>query len=123
MQNANIGTSRPAPLLPVGSASPRAPGPSFGAQGARDLREATGEFESLFIAQIMQAMRATVPESGLMGAGGGQRVFREMLDQELSRHVAHSGGLGIGEILYRQLTVGQSSPVDPSQEGMDHENR
>jgi peptidoglycan hydrolase FlgJ len=110
MQNAIIGTGRSTGLPAAGSAP-------------RDLREATGEFESLFITQIMQAMRATVPESGLMGDGGGQRVFREMLDQELSRHIAHAGGLGIGEILYRQLTEGQTSPTDESQEGADNENR
>lgn len=110
MQNAIIGTGHPvaAPLAP-----PR----------PRDLREATAEFESLFIAQIMQAMRATIPESGLMGSGSGQRMFREMLDQELSRHVALGGGLGIGEVLYRQLTAGQMSPTEQSEEGTDDENR
>jgi Rod binding domain-containing protein len=125
MENANMGTSRPLCLSLAGSLSPQGMGqaPSFGATGIRDLREATGEFESLYIAQIMQAMRATVPESGLMGSGSGQRVFQEMMDQELSRQVAHSGGLGIGEILYRQLTAGHTSPTDGAQEGSDDENR
>jgi Rod binding domain-containing protein len=67
------------------------------------LREAAQEFESLFIAQMMKSMRGTVPQSGLMGSDSGQGIFREMLDQELSRQVAFAGGFGIGDMLYQQL--------------------
>jgi peptidoglycan hydrolase FlgJ len=67
------------------------------------LRQATQEFESLFIAQMMKTMRGTVPQSGLMGSDSGQGIFREMLDQELSRQIAFAGGFGIGDILYQQL--------------------
>jgi peptidoglycan hydrolase FlgJ len=67
------------------------------------LREAAQEFESLFIAQMMKSMRGTVPQSGLMGSDSGQGIFREMLDQELSRQIAFAGGFGIGDMLYQQL--------------------
>jgi len=67
------------------------------------LREATQEFERIFIAQMMQSMRATVPESGLMGSDSGHGIFRDMLDQELSRQIAFAGGFGIGDMLYQQL--------------------
>jgi Rod binding domain-containing protein len=67
------------------------------------LRDATQEFESLFIAQMMKSMRGTVPQSGLMGSDSGQGIFREMLDQELSRQIAFAGGFGIGDMLYEQL--------------------
>ena len=32
-----------------------------------------------------------------------QGIFREMLDQELSRQIAFAGGFGIGDMLYQQL--------------------
>jgi Rod binding domain-containing protein len=67
------------------------------------LREATQEFESLFIAQLMKSMRGSVPQSKLMGSDSGPGMFREMLDQELSRQIAFAGGFGIGDILYQQL--------------------
>jgi Rod binding domain-containing protein len=67
------------------------------------LREASQEFESLFIAQMMKSMRATVPQSKLLGSDSGQGMFRELLDQELSRQIAFAGGFGIGDILYQQL--------------------
>lgn len=67
------------------------------------LREATQQFESIFIAQIMKTMRGTVPESELMGSDSGQGIFRDMLDQEYSRQIAFAGGFGIGDMLYQQL--------------------
>ncbi len=97
MENANIGTVA-STVQPLDSGTPRT------------LREATQEFESLFIAQMMKEMRSTVPESGLLGSGSEQGIFREMLDQELSRRIAGTGGFGIGEILYQQLASEPSSP-------------
>src|SRR4051794_5226307 len=76
--------------------------------GMTTLREATQQFESLFISQLMKSMRDTVPQSHLMGSGSGQQLFREMLDQELAGRVAESGGIGIGEMLYRQLSPNRS---------------
>jgi flagellar protein FlgJ len=93
--------------------------------GARpgNLREASQEFESLFIAQIMDAMRSTVPQSNLMGNSSGLRIFRQMLDQELSRQVAKSGGFGIGEMLYQQLNQEKDEQTPKVQEGKSNENR
>lgn len=85
------------------------------------LREATQEFESLLIAQLLKTMRGTVPESGLMGSGSGQQLFREMLDQEFARQIAFAGGFGLGEIVYRQMAGSQPSPPVPRSQG--HENR
>ena len=79
----------------------------------RTLRQATQEFESLFIAQMLGAMRQTVPQSHLFGTDSGERVFRQMLDEETARQVASSGGLGIGDLLYRQLAgVAASQPQE-----------
>ena len=110
MENANMGHVSMAGIPPAGSQP-------------RSLREATQEFESLFVAQLMQSMRGTVPESGLMGNGSGQQIFRQMLDQELSRQVAFSGGFGIGEMLYRQLGGDEASPAEHRQGSQDDENR
>src|ERR1051325_6767514 len=83
------------------------------------LREAAQDMESLFVTQMLQAMRQTVPESGLLGSGSGQKLFRDMLDQELAKEISHGSGLGIGEMLYRQLAPAEGeneslSPVDGS---------
>jgi len=85
-----------------------------GAEGSRPttLREAAQQFESLFVSQLMKSMRATVPKSQLFGSGSGESMFREMLDQEFAGRVAESGGIGIGEMLYRQLSSNQKQAPD-----------
>ena len=108
MEIANI-TNGALSIIPPGGDTPRT------------LREATQEFESLFVAQMMREMRSTIPESGLLGAGSGQQIFREMLDQELSRRAAYSGNFGIGELLYRQLGGDESN--ENSHRSQDDENR
>jgi peptidoglycan hydrolase FlgJ len=111
MENANMGIGA-LPAIPSGGDTPRT------------LREATEEFESLFVAQMMRSMRSTVPDSGLLGAGGGQQIFREMLDHELSRRAAYSGGFGIGEMLYRQLGGTEDGPAaDHTQESETNASR
>jgi len=54
------------------------------------------------MAQLFQAMRATVPDSG--DAGGGQAMFTSMLDDELAARAADRMHRGLGEALYRQLS-------------------
>lgn len=89
--------------------------PVHGAQNGfpQSLREATQEFESLLISQLFQSMRRTVPEGGLIGTGC-ERLFREFLDQEFARRVAFNGGLGLGEMLFRQLDGGSVADPVPS---------
>jgi Rod binding domain-containing protein len=89
----------------------------------KNLREASQEFESLFIAQMMEAMRSAVPQSKFMGESSGQRTFRQMLDQEVSRGVARSGGFGIGEMLYRELGGDGEAAVSEIREGKSDESR
>jgi peptidoglycan hydrolase FlgJ len=69
------------------------------------LRKAVAGFEAMFVNQMFQAMRRSVPESKLFGSGSGEKTFREMLDMEWSNQIAEAGGFGIGEMLYRQITA------------------
>jgi flagellar protein FlgJ len=89
-------------IAKIGSSSPVIGG--AGGNSPTTLREATQQFESLFVSQLLKSMRATVPESHLFGSESSQNVFREMLDQEFASRAADSGGIGIGEMLYRQLS-------------------
>ena len=104
MENTNIGHVSAAVIPPAGVLP-------------RTLREATQEFESLFIGQMMREMRSTVPESNLLGSGSGQQIFREMLDQEFSRRAAYSGDFGIGELLYRQLGGNETNEKSSEEPG------
>jgi Rod binding domain-containing protein len=44
-----------------------------------------GQLESVFFGMMIKAMRATVPEGGLLGKGLGGQNYVEMLDQQLAQ--------------------------------------
>ncbi|MBT7859918.1 MAG: hypothetical protein HN712_06370 [Gemmatimonadetes bacterium] len=68
------------------------------------LREASRQFEAVFLNQMLKAMRETVGDGGLIEKGQGEEVFQGMLDEEWSKKLAgRHGSRGLSEILYRQL--------------------
>lgn len=69
------------------------------------LRQAAKEFESVFMYQVVKAMRQTVPKGGLVEKGEGEEMFEGMLDEEWARKLAGRGGpASLSEVLYRQLS-------------------
>ena len=76
------------------------------------LRQVAADFESLFVNQMFQAMRRTVPESKLFAQNSGEKMFRDMLDQQWASGLANRGGVGIGDMLYQQM-VGNEDLVRP----------
>jgi Rod binding domain-containing protein len=75
----------------------RAMGASVGATSARaaeeaKLKKSAEALEQLFVQQLFQAMRASVPTDGLMERGPGEDLFSGMLDQKVAEEVAVRGG-------------------------------
>jgi flagellar protein FlgJ len=70
----------------------------------RKLRTLSKELEGVFLGQLFQAMRATVPENETMGGGAGQEMFTAMLDERMAHEAAQRMRGGIGDALYRQLS-------------------
>jgi flagellar protein FlgJ len=69
----------------------------------KKLKKACTDFEALFIAQMLKSMRQTVPQTGFLGKGLGNEIYQGLMDQELSKKLAHNKGLGLGQVLYRQM--------------------
>jgi flagellar protein FlgJ len=66
------------------------------------LDEVARQFESLFVQQMLKSMRQANLGEGLMDSD--QSLFyRDMYDQQLSVHLAESGGMGLAEVIKRQL--------------------
>ena len=76
-----------------------------------DPGQVAEKFEGLLIQQMIQSMRATVPDSEVFG-GTGSDVARSMLDETLATSVAHAGGFGLKDALLRALhSAPDSSPT------------
>ena len=70
----------------------------------KELKEACKGFEAMFLSMMYKEMRATVPEDKLFGESNGQKIFQDMRDSELMKKVSDSGGVGLADMMYRQLS-------------------
>jgi Rod binding domain-containing protein len=82
---------------PSGPRKPAAPPPQD------RLKDATAEFEAFFVETLLRQAREGARSLSGEQPGFARQTQEGWQDAELARSVAHSGGLGIGEMLYRQL--------------------
>lgn len=72
----------------------------------KKLKKAAQDFEAVFLNQVLSAMDATVDrEDSLFGGGQAEKTFRGMLNEEISKSMAHrpgGSGIGLAEIIFRQ---------------------
>ncbi len=67
------------------------------------IREAAQQFEALFVYQMMEKMRSTVPTNDFWGDSSGVKIFQSMLDEEMSNNISKAEGIGLAKMLYDQL--------------------
>lgn len=94
-------TTTPALPMPVPTANVSANSP---------LNDAAKQFETLFVGQLLEAMRRTAPKGGALTPSRGEEQFRQLFDQEIAQRIADRGGIGIGEMLCRQLGEPEARP-------------
>ena len=66
------------------------------------LRDACEGFEAIFLQKMWEQMRATLPKDGLMHSKE-EEMWQSMYDQELGKSMAASGGIGLADMMMRQL--------------------
>ena len=73
---------------------------------AKKLREACEGFEAMFLSMMYKQMRATVPENELFGKKSNAiKIFEDLRDTELMTAASKAGGIGIADMMYKQLTI------------------
>lgn len=77
------------------------------------LRKAAQQFEAIFLQKLLQPLSDNqIDEEPLVGGGSAERTFRGLYHQGLSEQV--SGGLGIAETVFKELSVRSGLPPDLS---------
>ncbi|HRO58254.1 MAG TPA: flagellar assembly peptidoglycan hydrolase FlgJ [Burkholderiaceae bacterium] len=66
------------------------------------VRKAAGQFEALFMQQLLKSMRDAMPKSGMF-QGPGHDTYVGMLDQQLSQSMAGRPG-GLADMIAKQLS-------------------
>lgn len=85
------------------------------------LRDVSKLYEKQFLREMMKQMRATVTEGGFMPANHAEKIFREQLDQEYVEKWGDQGGIGLSDMVYKQLLeklgpgMGLKAPVQRPQ--------
>ncbi len=69
------------------------------------LKKVCQDMEAVFLNLLLSKMRDTVPQSGLLGDSSEEKTIRSLLDTEMTKNMAQAGGMGLADMLYRQLSV------------------
>jgi flagellar protein FlgJ len=77
------------------------------------LKLVAQQFEQLLLDMMMKSMRRAAPGESQFD-NEGSRMFTSLLDQEFSRKLSEQGGLGLADLLVKQLSQlrapGQEKP-------------
>ncbi len=65
--------------------------------------KAAGEFEAVFISQMLAPMWAGVGADNYMGGGSAEDTYHSMLVNEYGKLMSKAGGLGIADAVKREM--------------------
>jgi len=77
------------------------------AQNKKDqakLYKACQELESVFLNQILQSMRNTIPKSDFTGHSYATELWESLLFEEYAKEISKSNSTGLADIIFRQLS-------------------
>ena len=70
---------------------------------AKKIDETAGEFESMFLAQMLSPMWQGLETDGLFGGGQAEETYRGMLINEYGSLISKAGGVGIASAVKSEL--------------------
>lgn len=73
------------------------------AKAIRDPDAAAKDFESFFIASMLDQMFAGLEADGLFGGGEAEKTYRSLLHQEYGKAIAAQGGIGVGTMVSSEI--------------------
>lgn len=71
------------------------------------IRKTAEQFEAYFIQQMMKTMRESIEKSDLI-EGGNMDMYQDLMDKEVSLSMAKRGGMGMADMLERQMLKAQT---------------
>ncbi len=73
------------------------------AERFRSLHSAAGDFEAVFVQQMLQDMQKTLKDGGLIGSGTSGSIYSGMFTEAVAKSMVQTQGLGLAPKLYEQV--------------------
>lgn len=89
--------------------APNAPLPQPKEDRNTPLWQAAQGMEANFLKQMIRNMRKTIPENPDLANSKGYQVFRGMLDDQYAETTAKTQGIGLAELIVKQVMEQQES--------------
>ena len=90
-------------------------------QENKKLRDVCQQFEAYFVAELLKTVAEGSRFEGMLKESRAEKVFGAQRDAELSQVLAKRGALGIGQLLYEQLSPQLEAAAEADAEGQDPE--
>lgn len=86
------------------------------------IKQVAKQFESIFVGMMMKSMRQAKLAEGILDSKQSD-FYRDMYDQQLSVHLAGEGGIGLADLIARQLGSEGAVNVLKSQTIADYQRK
>ncbi len=70
---------------------------------SEEVRRVAEEFEAVFIGQMLAPMFEGLETDELFGGGPGEDIYRSVLVEEYGKSIARAGGIGLSDIIQREI--------------------
>lgn len=90
------------------------------------IKQVAKQFEGIFLQMALKSMRdanAVFSKDNFLNSQA-VNFYQDMCDKEMTNSISQKGGLGLADVLVRQLSglAGYTKPVDPSVAHITHED-
>lgn len=66
-------------------------------------RKIAEEFEASFLTTYINQMFSGLSTDGIFGGGYGEKVYRDMMNEQYAKATAANGGIGVADQVYREI--------------------
>lgn len=82
-----------------------------GQDPAANIRPVARQVEGMFVQMMLKSMREALPKDGVFSSDS-TRLYTSMYDQQIAQLMTAGKGLGLAEMMVKQMTQGQAQPAD-----------
>lgn len=76
-----------------------------------NIRPVARQVEGMFVQMMLKSMREALPKDGVFSSDS-TRLYTSLYDQQIAQQMTAGKGLGLAEMMVKQMTQGQAQPAE-----------